>query len=107
MKVRDGDNPYVAFGSASAASEFIATFPELEALSSVEFSCIRLDTYVGPNARALIFSSVEQLNGYRDGGMQQQIPRASIPTRSVFERIVRRVKDWYAAWHSRKLEHEG
>lgn len=107
LKVSDGDSPYIAFESASAASEFIATRPTLAACSAVESSRIGLNTYLGPDVGTLLFSSVEQLDGYLSGGMQQQIRRASIPTRNAFEGTVRRVKDWYAAWHSRKLVHEG
>lgn len=106
IKVCDGDNPYVAFESASAAAEFIATFPAPPTFSEIEFSCLGLDTYLRPNADALIFSSIGQLNEWRDGGMQKQIPRASILTKSAFVRIVRKTKDWHAAWHTRHLSHE-
>jgi hypothetical protein len=106
MKIGDGSDsrdPYVAFESASAASEFITALPAVAAYSSIESSCIGLDTYLDPNASALLFSSVEHLNRYRSDGTEADIPRVPIVARSAFERIVRKVKDRYAAWHIRKF----
>ena len=110
MKVGSGDNSrgaYIAFDAASAASEFIASLPAGETCSSIESSCIGLDTYLNPNPDVLLFSSVEHLRRYRSGEMEAHIPTAPVAARSAFESIVRKVKDWYAAWHTRKLMHEG
>jgi hypothetical protein len=91
------EDRYVAFESAEAASEFIASLPApLVAYSLANSVSLGLDAYIRPNAGALVFGSIDQLQTYRAGSAAHAVP-AAMPLARRFSWGTREFKDWYAA----------